>query len=366
MHSRQTQADALGLSSKEPRPTPVAHNQQPSSQPMPGNLPFDHQYSVSVFAPARLHMGFIDLGGTLGRQFGSIGVGVNEIATRLSISSADELEVAGPSSERAAKAARKIADKLRMDCRLFIRIHEAIPEHVGLGSGTQLALAVGMGMAHFHRLDLGVRDIASAIERGGRSGIGIAVFEQGGLVVDGGRGVGTVTPPLLSRMEIPPAWRFILVFDRRGQGLHGKQEVEAFKTLPIFPVAETARLCHLLMMQALPALAEGDLNGFGAVITDLQNSVGDHFAPAQGGRFASPEVGLAMAWLQRQGAVGIGQTSWGPTGFCMVENPSRAAQLSSEASQRFGGLDFQVASARNLGAEILPENASPTVDVLRA
>ena len=328
--------------------------------------PFDHHYSVSVFAPARLHMGFIDLGGTLGRQFGSIGVGVNEIATRLSICGADELDAAGPSCERAAKYARRIAEKLGLDCNFAIRIHEAIPEHVGLGSGTQLALAIGMGMSRFHGLDLGVRDIAKTIERGGRSGIGIAVFEQGGLVVDGGRGVGTDTPPLLSRMEIPPKWRFILVFDRRGQGLHGKQEVEAFKALPVFPVEETARLCHLLMMQALPALAEGDINGFGSVITELQNSVGDHFALAQGGRFTSPEVGQAMAWLQQQGAVGIGQTSWGPTGFSMVETPELAVKLAGKAGQLFDGLDFLVASARNRGAEILPGILFPTVDVLRA
>ena len=333
---------------------------------MAGDLPFDHQYSVSVFAPARLHMGFIDLGGTLGRQFGSIGVGVNEIATRLSISSADEVNATGPSCERAVKYARKIAEKLGVNCRLSIRIHEAIPEHIGLGSGTQLALAVGMGMARYHGLELGVRDIAKLIQRGGRSGIGIAVFEQGGLVVDGGRGAYTATPPLLSRMEIPPEWRFILVFDRRGQGLHGKQEVEAFKTLPPFPVAETARLCHLLMMQALPALAEGDIKGFGAVITELQNAVGDHFAPAQGGRFTSPEVGLALDWLQQQGAVGVGQTSWGPTGFCMVENPGHALLLSSLSGQRFDGLDFLVATARNQGAEILPGTLFPKVDVLRA
>ena len=332
---------------------------------MAGDLPCDHQYSVSVFAPARLHMGFIDLGGTLGRQFGSIGVGVNEIATRLSISGADELNATGPSCERAVKYARKIAEKLGVDCSLSIRIHEAIPEHIGLGSGTQLALAVGMGMARYRGLELGVRDIAKLIQRGGRSGIGIAVFEQGGLVVDGGRGAGTATPPLLSRMEIPPAWRFILVFDRRGQGLHGKQEVEAFKTLPPFPVAETARLCHLLMMQALPALAEGDIKGFGEVITELQNAVGDHFAPAQGGRFTSPVVGMALDWLQQQGAVGLGQTSWGPTGFCMVENPEQALSLSSLVGQRFDGLDFLVATARNQGAEILPGTLFPPVDVLR-
>ena len=48
------------------------------------------QYSkVSVIAPARLHMGFIDLSGSLSRHFGSIGIALNEQATRLTISYAD-------------------------------------------------------------------------------------------------------------------------------------------------------------------------------------------------------------------------------------------------------------------------------------
>jgi beta-RFAP synthase len=334
---------------------------------MPDAHSHDHCYSVSVFAPARLHMGFIDLGGSLGRKFGSIGVGINEIATRLSLCASDTLTVDGPCAERAAKAAQKFAEFHGLDCRVAIHIHAAIPEHIGLGSGTQLDLAVGMGLARFFGLeDLGVRDIAQASGRGARSGIGIAVFEQGGLVVDGGRGPDTVTPPLIARMAIPESWRLVLVFDRRGQGLHGKQEVEAFSALPVFPASETARLCHLLMMQALPALAEGDIRGFGAVITELQNAVGDHFAPAQGGRFTSPEVAAAMGWLEAQGAVGIGQTSWGPTGFCLLETPQLAAELAGAASQRFDGLDFLVATARNRGADVLPEATPSAVDVLRA
>jgi beta-RFAP synthase len=325
----------------------------------------DPHYSVSVFAPARLHMGFIDLGGSLGRKFGSIGVGINEIATRLSITAADVLQAEGPGGERAVKAARKFAAVHGLDDPVAIHIHQAIPEHIGLGSGTQLELAVGMGLAHFHGLALGVRDIAKTIERGARSGIGIAVFEQGGLVVDGGRGAHTATPPLISRMAIPDGWRFILVLDRRGQGLHGKLEVEAFNALPPFPTAETQKLCHLLLMQALPALAEGDIQGFGSVITELQAAVGDHFAPAQGGRFTSPEVAAAMAWLSEQGAVGIGQTSWGPTGFCLLETPARAAELAEQAGQCFAGLDFLVATARNRGADVSPAMAAPTVEILR-
>jgi predicted sugar kinase len=62
------------------------------------------QYSkVSVFAPARLHMGFIDLSGSLDRHFGSIGIALNEHATRLSLTSGEKRVITGPSAERADK-----------------------------------------------------------------------------------------------------------------------------------------------------------------------------------------------------------------------------------------------------------------------
>lgn len=108
--------------------------------------------------------------------------------------------------------------------------------------------------------------------------------------MDGGRGVNTITPPVLVRLQVPENWRFILVFDSRGQGLHGQQEIQAFKSLPPFPQQEAARLCYLLLMQALPAVAEADIKQFGDVISQLQQSVGEHFAPVQGGVFASSQV----------------------------------------------------------------------------
>lgn len=315
----------------------------------------DPQDSVSVIAPARLHMGFIDLDGSLGRHFGSIGVGIHEIVTRLTVARADALTVEGPGADKALKVARAFAAATGTDERVAIRIHESIPEHVGLGSGTQLTLALSMALARLHGLEAGVRELAHSLARGARSGIGIAVFEQGGLIVDGGRGPNTLVPPVIARLPMPEGWRFILAFDPRGQGLHGTQEVAAFGTLPPFPKDETARFCHLLLMQALPALAEGDLAGFGAVITELQSAVGDHFAPAQGGRFTSPEVGVAMAWLKEQGAVAVGQSSWGPTGFCLVDGQARAAELLACVRDRIPGLKFVAAAPRNQGAEVVVE-----------
>lgn len=313
------------------------------------------QSKVSVIAPARLHMGFIDLSGSLGRHFGSIGIALKEINTRLSMTPAEHCIITGPSTSRAQTCLTQLCQLLGVSDKVSITIEAAIPEHVGLGSGTQMALAIGLALNALYDLKLTVRDIAAATERGRRSGIGIGVFEQGGLVVDGGRGEKTVTPPVLVRLAVPDDWRFILVFDRRGQGLHGQQEIQAFTKLPPFSQQEAARLCYLLLMQGLPAVAEHDLVRFGDVITDLQRSVGEHFASAQGGIFTSPEVAEAMAWLAEQGAVAIGQTSWGPTGFCAIDGVDLATGITDQARKKFAHFDnisFVTASARNHGGSV--------------
>ncbi len=313
------------------------------------------QKTISVVAPARLHMGFMDLSGSLGRDFGSVGVALNEINTRLTITAAETLQVNGAVAGRARQCAQDLCQQLNVDDAVKINIEAAIPEHVGLGSGTQLSLAVGVALNAFYDLGLSIRDIACLTARGKRSGIGIGVFEQGGLVVDGGRGESTLTPPMISRMAVPDSWRFILVFDDRGQGLHGSQELAAFNELPDFPAQEAARLCYLLLMQGLPALAECKLAQFGEVISSIQSSVGQHFAAVQGGVFTSEEVAGAMAWLAQQGAVAIGQTSWGPTGFCAVDSLQSAERLVSQliASQNsYSHLQYKIVSARNTPASV--------------
>jgi beta-ribofuranosylaminobenzene 5'-phosphate synthase len=300
-------------------------------------------------------MGFLDPAGSLGRRFGGIGVALNEIATRLTIRLADRLGADGPQAERAVEAVRSLSDVMHVPEQVHVEIDDAIPDHVGLGSGTQLTLAIGVGLSRLYDLDLDVREIAGLTDRGARSGIGIGVFEQGGFVVDGGRSERTSTPPVIARFAVPEQWRFILVFDDRGQGIHGTQERDAFKALPAFPTQESARFCHLILMQALPAIAENDIQPFGDVITQLQSTVGDYFAAAQGSRFSSRDVGEAVEWLGRRGAVALGQSSWGPTGFCAVDGIERAEHLFAEAQQQFAdrrALSFKLTSGRNQGGRV--------------
>jgi predicted sugar kinase len=102
-------------------------------------------------------------------------------------------------------------------------------------------------------------------------------------------------------------------------------------------------------------VAENNIVQFGEVISQLQQSVGEHFSAAQGGVFTSPEVTQAMQWLAEQGAVAIGQTSWGPTGFCAVDGAELAESMTEQARRKFAQFDnlsFVTASARNRGGEV--------------
>jgi beta-RFAP synthase len=308
---------------------------------------------VDVIATARLHLGFLDLNGGLGRRFGSIGLAIDAPLLRLGLRRSHQAIVEGPEQARAAAWLAALERRLQLPGPHELRIHEAIPPHAGLGSGTQLALALGAALRRLYRLEADPQADAALLGRGTRSGIGIALFCTGGLVVDGGHGTPDGLPPVLARLEMPDAWRIVLVLDRHGEGLSGAAERAAFAALPPMHETMAAAICRAVLMQALPAVAEDDVAAFGVAIRSVQAMLGEYFAPAQGGAFTSRRVGTALAALAEAGAVGIGQSSWGPTGFAFLPNAAEAARVVAavKASGRADGVEISICRALNHGAQ---------------
>jgi beta-ribofuranosylaminobenzene 5'-phosphate synthase len=309
---------------------------------------------VTVSVAARLHLGFLDLNGGLGRRFGSLGLALDEPRSivELSRGPADRLE--GPQAERAAVHLGRIAEQLGLAAGHRLCIREAIPAHAGLGSGTQLALAVAAAARRLHGLPLDVEGDALFLDRSARSGIGTGFFGEGGVALDGGRGDADRPAPIISRLPVPAAWRVLLILDRSFSGIHGPQEVAAFQALPPFPAELAAHLCRLALMQALPGVAEADLSSFGKAVTEIQGHIGDHFGAAQGGRYASPNVAAALRLLAANGVEGYGQSSWGPTGFAFAATPFEAMRLRELLLPlaTASGLDLMIVKGRNQGAVV--------------
>ncbi len=313
---------------------------------------------VDIEAPARLHLGFLDLNGALGRRFGSLGLAIDTLATRLRAERARGFDGRGPGAERAIDMARDFAKRRGIEGGAYLTLEEQIPEHAGLGSGTQLALAVGTALERLYGCESGTGSIAQSLQRGARSGIGIAAFDEGGFIVDCGRGDGPgcpAVPPVAMRLPFPAQWRLLLILDARTQGLHGARESEAFARLPEFPEEAAGRLCRLLLMKIVPGLLEQRLPPVAEGLGEIQRVVGDHFAPAQNGRFASPAVAQTLSWLEQQGLAGTGQSSWGPTGFVLVGDEPAARALERDLKRRFGELSplrYLIVAARNRGASV--------------
>lgn len=308
-----------------------------------------------IEAPARLHFGFLDLNGGLGRKFGSIGVALDAPCVDLSAHTADALTVIGSEPSRIERYVKAAAAHLGVPAAGHFELTSAIPAHAGFGSGTQLALATAALLARLNGLGFDVVAAAHALDRGNRSGLGLAAFQTGGLVLDGARGPENGPPPVIARLAFPMEWRMILVLDDAVEGVHGQAETTAFATLPPFPEREAADLCRLAVMKILPGVATGDIAAFGNGITELQQRIGDHFAPAQGGRFTSKRVAAAIAALEALGAAGVGQSSWGPTGYAIVRSEEEARQHIRALARQPGvceGLRFIVARGRNHGASI--------------
>jgi beta-RFAP synthase len=308
-----------------------------------------------VIAPARLHLGFLDLNGDLGRRFGSIGLAIDRPATELVLSRSRAFKADGPDHDRGLDSLRRFAEAFSSDAAYQLDIRSAIPHHSGLGSGTQLALAVGAALTALEGLDHSASELGELMDRGARSAIGMAAFEQGGFIVDGGRGAQDRPPPILMRAEFPEAWRVLLILDTRTIGVHGEAEAQAFALLPPLPDRAAAHVCRLVLMQLVPGLMEADIGAFGAAVTAIQSIVGGHFATAQGGApWTSPAVGRIADKLRERGAFGIGQSSWGPTGFAFAPSKEVAEGLydSLIEAARAEGLEILVGRGRNRGASI--------------
>ncbi|MCB1507117.1 MAG: GHMP kinase [Hyphomicrobiaceae bacterium] len=311
--------------------------------------------ALRIAAPARLHLGFVDLNGGLGRLYGSIGLAINRPETRLTIRRAKSTSARGPESNRAIRVIEKLRQTIGIEGDFDITIEEAIPAHAGLGSGTQLSLAVAAGALRLAGTARPFDLLGTLTGRGQRSSIGIAAFDHGGFIVDGGRGAIDAPPPVLIHTAMPEDWRILLILDPAETGVHGDRETKAFAGLPPMAEATSARLAHLVLMQAAPALTEADIAGFGSAITEIQSLVGAHFSPAQGGSaWSNPKVGEVAGMLASMGAVGIGQSSWGPTGFAFVSSEKEAATLyhSVLGAANSRGLELMIVAGRNTGAQI--------------
>lgn len=287
---------------------------------------------VVVTAPARLHFGILDpvLDPTRPRRFGGFGVGIESprvvaAIRRVDAEAADAVLVSGPQSDRAAAFARRARSQLRLDSAIAVDVREAIPSHCGLGSGTRLGLAIARGVAELAAVPAGPEELAAACGRGARSSVGCWTFAGPGLVVEAGVRDDEPLSPLLGRYPMPERWRCVLALPVGAEGLSGDAEERFFGGLRD-PAGVESEVARLLVTAVLPGLLRADIAEFGAALTRIQRDIGSMFAAQQGGVF-HPRAAPLVDTLLELGVPAVGQSSWGPAAYGIVDGPEVAADV---------------------------------------
>ena len=309
---------------------------------------------LEIITPSRLHLTLIDMNASIGRVDGSIGLTLDNPVIKIKVRKSDIVEITGKSEhiERMRNSAKALLPEGE---GIQISVEKDYPSHIGLGSGTQAALAAGMAVNELYDLGLSVNEIALKAGRGGTSGIGVAAFGNGGFILDGGHkfsekkaflpsAASKLPPaPVLLRKEFPD-WDIVVAVPAQ-KGASQKSEVHIFQKECPVPLHEVEKLSHVILMQLLPALFENNIVTFGKSIDAIQEL-----------GFKKREVELQpvssdlMQALRDGGAYGAGMSSFGPTVYAFGEDTENLKKI---ARQLLGGKGLVFSTkVRNRGAII--------------
>jgi len=343
---------------------------------------------VRVRTGARLHFGFLNWGAP-GRQGGGLGLMLARPGWEVALTtcpegraalqelSGNEDEIGGicreliaqirasvEGTEEEGSAVVEAAIPGASGLQVSARIGGRIPWHVGLGAGTQLALAVARGAAELAGMpQIALAALVRWTGRGARSAVGSWGFAEGGFLVDAGSLPRAPVPTLPAenercvwRVNFPAEWRIVLVRPRRARGLSGQAERRAFETLPPMSSVQVGELCRRTLLEIVPAVQTRDFEGTAAALGEFGLEVGKYFSRIQGAAIGDPRMARLVESLRREGFGGCGQSSWGPTVFVLARDEDHAAEA-RRAVERIAGnardaeLLVATTSARNSGAE---------------
>lgn len=304
---------------------------------------------LRVTTGARLHFGLFGLNADLNRCFGGIGMMIDSPGVTLKARTAEHDQIRGEPEiqSRVTRFLGRLREAWNDVPPVHIEVLEFIPSHRGLGSGTQLALAMARAVDTLVGSNRSAVELAMATGRGARSAVGIHGFDLGGCLFDAGHAPGEPLGKIAARVEVPPEWRVVLVTPDDRPGLSGSSEQVAFDSLPPMPESLSTTLEQLVATEIVPAIEQTNFPDFAAALQEFGDRVGRFFEPVQGGVLRSPRGAQIVAHLREHGARVVVQSSWGPTLCAMAPDEETADRLRRQLPP---DLHAEVTRPRNHGA----------------
>jgi beta-ribofuranosylaminobenzene 5'-phosphate synthase len=276
---------------------------------------------------SRLHFGLLN---TVA-PFGGIGVMVEEPVTEVKVTPSPQftcppyvLARVQPIAERIARLAGRTE---LPNCHVDVK-QRAAP-HFGLGSGTQLAMAVAESMCLYLGIEVSPHDLAVHVaQRGNRSAVGVHGYLTGGLIFESGRHE-TELNAIERRIELPSEW-CVGIFRPSVNVPPVCGDLEQSQFADVSTARADQQLRELIEQQILPAAESRDFSDFASSVQAYNHASGMLFQSVQAGPYNGPAVTQLIQTLSECGATGIGQSSWGPGVFAWFESRLEAENFRSQ------------------------------------
>ncbi len=291
--------------------------------------------AVRITTGTRLHFGLL----RTAAPFGGVGVMIDHPQTEIVIRPAESFQCPQEVSDRVVGIAQRIGQATRRiaECEphelpgCAVEVVKRADPHSGLGSGTQLAMAVAEGLAGFCRLLLSPEELACRIAgRGERSAVGVHGYFQGGLIYEDADDPGELNA-VKQRVAIADPWCVALFRPSTPPAqVSGRLEQTHFRTLEKTTATKRQQLAAIINEQLMPAAANRDFVDFADAVQRYNHESGLLFQSVQGGPYNGSAVSELVQLLIECGAVGVGQSSWGPTVFAWFENTAAAAAFQNQ------------------------------------
>lgn len=309
-----------------------------------------------IRSPSRLHLSLIDLNGSLGRIDGGFGFALDNPKFVIEFNDSDDSIVNkgekfifnGPDEylKHVQLIISKMESKFNVNYEnINITVKNLILPHVGLGSKTQFLLSIAKGLCYLKKINLTIREMASLVERGGTSGIGYQIFEEGGFILDLGHSYGkngektTFIPSSASKAQpampffhhtMPENWNVLLLIPNVKQGANNIEERNIFQDYTPIPLQDVEKISHRILMQIVPSIINKDLDNFAEALWFINNH-----------GFKKVEIGLQHECINNllqdiysTFKVPVGISSFGPGVFVITDSDEKSKEIYDYISSR--------------------------------
>ena len=277
---------------------------------------------IRVVTGSRLHFGLLDTAA----PFGGVGVMIDAPSTEVAFGPCERFRYCGHEAARVesivSRAAVACGRSRLPDCE--VTVSSRPPSHCGLGSGTQLALALAELSVRWHDGSFNQEQIVIDVAgRGKRSAVGSHGYFRGGLIFEESAD-GSDLNAIGERIELPQTWRVAVLRPARASApVSGELETQQFDRLSRVSQDRRDALRKMVTDGMLPAARDGDFFDFTDAVHRYNRASGELFAEAQGGAYNGSDVTDLVHWLVQKGVQGVGQSSWGPGVFAWFESEER-------------------------------------------